>query len=281
VKYRAVFRPAHLPVGGDANQRVVSAVFQLPARVVKPVQAVSRVYPTADVLPENLLKFYLHFTGPMRGGEVYDHIHLINAKGQEVELPFLEIGEELWDTTMTRLTLFIDPGRIKRGVTPLEEIGPSLEEGKEFTLVIDRDWQDAEGNPLKQEFRRKFKVGPPQREALDPKKWKIKSPSTGGQAALTMAFPVPVDHALALRVIQVIDEAGQLVAGQTATQDAERQWTFTPERPWRAGKYQIIVQSTFEDVAGNNIGKPFEVDLFEGVERRITNTATKLPFEVR
>jgi hypothetical protein len=245
------------------------------------VNVVSQVYPTAEVLPENLLKFYLHFSGPMRGGDIYDYIHLLNAKGQEVELPFLQIGEELWDATMTRLTLFIDPGRIKRGVTPLEEIGPSLEAGKKFTLVIDQAWEDADGNPLKQSFRRSFQVGPPYREALDPRKWKLKTPPTGGRAALALSFPVPVDHALALRVIQVINDTGELVAGQPALQDAERVWTFTPDRPWRAGKFQVIVQNTFEDLAGNNIGKPFEVDLFDGVQRRISNTATKLPFEVK
>ena len=34
---------------------------------------------------------------------------------EAIELPFLEIDEELWDPAMMRLTLFIDPGRIKRG----------------------------------------------------------------------------------------------------------------------------------------------------------------------
>jgi hypothetical protein len=50
---------------------------------------------------------------------------------------------------MMRLTLFIDPGRIKRGVLPLEEVGPALEEGKRYTLMIDRDLKDGTGNPLK------------------------------------------------------------------------------------------------------------------------------------
>jgi hypothetical protein len=41
------------------------------------------------------------------------------------------------------------------------------------------------------------------------------------------------------------------------------------------------VQTTIEDLAGNNIGKPFEVDTFEGVERRITNQTVSVPFEIR
>ena len=38
---------------------------------------------------------------------------------------------------------------------------------------------------------------------------------------------------------------------------------------------------TFEDLAGNNIGKPFEVDLFEGVQRQLTNSTVTLSFHVK
>ena len=81
------------------------------------------------MLPENLLKFYVHFSAPMSRGNIYDYIRLLNADGKQVELPFLEIDEELWDDSLTRLTLFIDPGRIKRGVLPLEECWTSTRSG--------------------------------------------------------------------------------------------------------------------------------------------------------
>jgi len=45
--------------------------------------------------------------------------------------------------------------------------------------------------------------------------------------------------------------------------------------------HPLLVPKTIEDLAGNNIGKAFEVDLFEGVERRFTNATVRLPFEVR
>jgi hypothetical protein len=65
--------------------------------VLVPTTVVSQVYPTAEVLPENLLKFYVHFSAPMSSGHIYDHIRLIgDSTGKEVELPFLEIDEELW-----------------------------------------------------------------------------------------------------------------------------------------------------------------------------------------
>ena len=56
---------------------------------------------------------------------------------------------------------------------------------------------------------------------------------------------------------------------------------FVPRESWRRGTYALHVESTIEDLAGNNIGKPFEVDLFEGVQREITHSVVKLPFRVR
>ena len=105
-------------------------------------------------LPENLLRFYIYFSAPMSRGEAYRHIRLLDAAGKPVDTPFLELDEELWSRDGMRFTLLFDPGRIKRGLKPREELGPVLEAGKSYQLVVDRDWLDAEGNPLKTEFRK-------------------------------------------------------------------------------------------------------------------------------
>jgi hypothetical protein len=281
VKYRAVFRSAQLPGMDGGLGGLMSSTYQLAIAPPNPTTVVRQVYPTADVLPENLLKFYVHFSAPMSRGHIYDHIRLVDEKGGSVELPFLEIDEELWDPTMTRLTLFIDPGRIKRGVRPLEEIGPALEAGKRYTLIIGREWRDGTGNPLKAAFRKSFRVGPPDRDPPDPAEWKIQPPRSSTRAPLLIVFPEPMDHALAQRMIRVMDASGGLLAGDTALMDQERRWSFTPATAWSPGAYRVSVQTTIEDLAGNNIGKPFEVDLFEGVQRRLTNETVALPFEVR
>jgi len=280
VAYRAVFRPSKLP-GVDNRSADIVSRFQLPAVQGQSTTVVTQVYPSADTLPENLLKFYVHFSAPMQGGHIYSHIHLRDATGKAVELPFLEIDEELWNPDMTRLTLFIDPGRIKRGVQPLEEIGPALEEGKRYTLEIDAAWHDSAGLPLREMFRQAFRVGPQDREPPALASWKIESPKAGTRYPLTVNFPEPMDHALALRVIHVMDTAGRLVVGTSALSNHEMRWSFTPQESWAPGQHQLQVQNTIEDLAGNNIGKAFEVDLFEGVQRRFTNTVVNLAFEVR
>jgi hypothetical protein len=87
----------------------------------------------------------------------------------EVKLPFLEIDEELWDKQQQRLTVLFDPGRIKSGVTPNQEVGMALKTGHKYTLVVDEDWKDAKEIPLKATFKKTFSVGPADRTPIDPR----------------------------------------------------------------------------------------------------------------
>jgi hypothetical protein len=281
VAYRAEFRPDQLPGPQSAKGAPMVAVFKLPVMSHRPSTVVRQIFPSSPSLPENLLKFYVHFSAPMSRGKIYEHIHLRDDLGKEIELPFLEIDEELWDPTMTRLTLFIDPGRIKRGVLPLEEIGPALEAGKSYSLTIDADWRDGAGNPLQAAFEKRFQVVESDRGPPNPSRWEIQAPQAGTRAPLQIVFPEPMDHALAQRVIHIVANSGKEVSGNVSLEDQERRWVFVPSNAWHSGAYQVLVSTTVEDLAGNNIGKPFEVDLFEGVHRRLTTPTVKLPFEVR
>ena len=279
VRYSATFYPSRLP-GNSSGGGIVASSFQLPARHGAPSTVVKHAYPSTPVLPENLLKFYVHFSAPMSRGHIYDHIHLRDDAGRDIELPFLEIDEELWNPEMTRLTLFIDPGRIKRGVRPLEEVGPALEEGTSYRLVIDAGWKDGSGIPLKETFRKAFQVGPPDREPPDPARWKIKAPAAGTREALTISFPEPMDHALAQRVIRVAASQDKVVSGEATLENDERGWRFVPDHPWSRGPHHLLIHTTIEDLAGKNIGKTFEVDLFDDVQKRLTHSLVRVPFEI-
>jgi hypothetical protein len=279
--YHAIFRPDRLPGKRRIAGHPISATFQIRRQTSESKSYVRGIYPSADVLPENLLKFYVHFSAPMSRGHIYDHIHLREENGKEIELPFLEIDEELWDSLLTRLTLFIDPGRIKRGVLPLEEIGPALEAGKRYVLVIDRELRDGAGEPLKESFHKPFTVGPPDREPPDPARWKITPPNPGTTNAVEVSFPEPMDEALTRRMIRVRGPSGEFLEGEIRLEDHERRWLFLPRRPWQRGAHHLLIQTTLEDLAGNNIGKPFDVDLFEGIQRRLTKHTIEVIFEVR
>ena len=217
----------------------------------------------------------------MSRGHIYQHIHLLDAAGQEVELPFLELDQELWDPAMTRLTLLLDPGRIKRGVRPLEEIGSSLQPGRRYTLVIDHAWTDATGEPLRADYRKSFSVSAAERTPPNPANWRVTSPAAGSRAALVVAFPRPMDRALALRLIRVAAPDGRDLDGTVELGEQERRWTFTPAAPWSAGAHALVIATTIEDLAGNNIGKAFDVDVFEDVQRSLTSETVRLPFAVK
>jgi hypothetical protein len=72
VRYRAEFFPARV-FGGASTAAPVMSTFQLPT-VATVATALKQVYPSVEVLPENHLKFYLQFSGPMSGGGIYEHI---------------------------------------------------------------------------------------------------------------------------------------------------------------------------------------------------------------
>jgi hypothetical protein len=278
VRYLAVFDPSSLP--SLAGVPAVRQTLLLPKKSRPAATAVAHVYPSADRLPENLLKFYLHFSAPMSRGGVYRYIHLLGPGGKEVELPFLELDEELWDKSGTRLTLLLDPGRIKRGLKPREEVGPVLEEGKAYTLVIDRAWPDAEGEPLREAHRKTFTAGPPDDVPPDPQKWKVQPPPADTREPLAVTFPEPLDHALLQRLLEVTDGRGRSVAGQVWVRPGEAGWEFTPTEPWRAGGYRLVIDTRLEDLAGNRIGRPFEVDVFRPIEREVKAETVALPFTV-
>ena len=278
VRYYAVFRPNGLPQP-DSAPPIVKDIL-LP-RKPSSTAVVSAVYPSASVLPENLLKFYVHFSAPMSRGDIYDHIRLLDDNDRRVDLPFLEIDEELWNPPMTRVTLFIDPGRIKRGVKPLEDIGSALETGKRYTLIISREWRDAGGNRLKRDHRKRFRVGKPDRIPIDPRVWRIRPPKSGTRNPLKVEFGESVDHALGMRLILIETQQQTPVPGRAALESAESRWVFIPQRAWKQGSFALVAATRLEDLAGNNIGKPFEVDVFNTVQDRLTSETIRVPFRVR
>jgi hypothetical protein len=293
IRYRAVFDPVRLRslvkelaptvVLADpkaAESRLTADLF-FTKRELRPTTKVAAVYPSGEGLPENLLRFYIHFSAPMSRGEAYRHLKLIDiATGKPVHSPFLELEEELWSPDGMRFTLFIDPGRIKRGLKPRELFGPVLEAGKSYCLVVDRGWIDAAGNVLQSEYRRTFRAGPPDESMPDPKKWSLSPPGAATRDALIVRFPEPLDRALLERLVGVRDSDGRAVSGAVSIAEAETLWRFVPEDPWLAGTYRLVVGSELEDVAGNSVASPFEVDMTTAITKRVSSERVELPFSV-
>ncbi len=279
--YNVSFNPARVP-GASSIQLVppISTTVTLPRPTTVPSTVVAHVYPSGDVIPENQLRMYIEFSAPMGRRSGIEYVALLDKRGKAVEGPFLPLDYEFWNADRTRFTVFFDPGRVKHDILPNRQMGRALEAGKTYTLLVRSEWQDANGLPLKESFRRTFRVGPPDTHPLDTAQWRIEPPKAGAQTPLVVTFPEPVDHGLLFRALGV-RRSGAVIDGDVTVGANETQWSFTPHQPWQAGDYNLLALSILEDRAGNQIGRAFEVDNFETVDKGPDPRTVTLPFRVQ
>ena len=98
----------------------------------------------------------------------------------------------------------------------------------------------------------------------------------GSRDPLLIDFPEPLDAALALRMISIDG-----VRGHASLGPQERQWIFVPDQPWSKSGATLRVDTALEDLAGNKVGRPFEVDLFDRVNRRVEREVISIPLRIR
>jgi len=112
VKYRATFNPQ--PLGASRTAELLNLEFLIRSEQQAPAPTeVTHIYPSSDLLPENLLRFYVCFSNSMQRGLALEQISLLDADGQPVGDALYRPPVELWDRTMRRLTVLLDPGRLK------------------------------------------------------------------------------------------------------------------------------------------------------------------------
>ena len=216
------------------------------------------VEPAAARLPANTLRLYLQFSVPMRRGQLARHVSLLGEDGTPVESPFLNLGIELWNAEQTRATLYLDPGRLKRGVGPNLEAGAPLEPGKRYAIRVDPGIRDATGRPMGASALHVFETGPANRQPVDPGRWRASEPPRGGSDPLEVAFDRVMDSAQVLRRLAVVGADGAAIPGTSAL-TASGNWRFTPSEAWPEGEVYLRVPSRLEDAAGNTPRHAFDV----------------------
>jgi hypothetical protein len=274
MKYRAVYQKT-----GDSKPYTL-ATFSVPARSPKTAARVAAISPSAEALPQNQLKFYLYFTAPMSRGGAYERLRLLDATGAELDLPFLELAEELWNPAGDRLTLLLDPARVKQGLKAREEAGPVLMTGERYTLVVNRRFCDAAGQPLAAEFRKTFCVAEADETRPDPKHWRLAVPKAGTKTPLTVDFGEPLDRALLQRMLWVVNDQGERTAGEAKIGRNETSWRFRPRKPWLPGRYRLVADTELEDLAGNNLTRKFELDGRRAAEPADEEATATVPFHI-
>jgi hypothetical protein len=219
------------------------------------------IFPSQDTVPENLLKLYFEFSQPMTEEKALQHIFLTDMKGDTIPNVFLELHPELWNEDNTILTLWLDPGRIKRDLQPNKRLGLPLIAGKQYKMVIAKGWEDKLGAKSEQVYTKTFWVTHRDEQYPETSTWQLDIPAVNTQKSLKIHFKEAMDYILLKNTIQITDANGNIVLGKVEIEDEEKIYSFTPDKPWTEKKYKIKTEARLEDLAGNNLNRLFDTDL--------------------
>lgn len=258
----------------------VAAVLARPRREPPATTEVSSIWPTAAVVPRNLLRLYVEFSAPMSEGYAAGCVRITagdhgatgsgetgsgnTGSGQALAGALLPAEHELWDGARRRLTVLLDPARIKRGLAAHRERGYPLRPGQAFRLVVDEEFRDAAGARLRRGAERRYRAGADERRRVDPLRWQLSVPAAGTRDPLEVRFGRPLDSALLRRCLRVCGPGGRPAAGSAAAGAQEMSWRFTPRAPWQPGSFRLLVDPVLEDVAGNSVSRVFDRELAAG-----------------
>jgi hypothetical protein len=213
--------------------------------------------PAGPFVPRNLLRLYVRFSAPMSEGQAHRHVRFERVDSGEVLADaLLSFDPELWDDDRQRLTVLLDPARIKRGLAPHLEAGYPLREGERVRFVVGAGYPDADGRPLVAGVESAYVVGSDLRGHVRPERWTVGAPTAGTLSPLVVHFDRPLDRPLTVRCIRVPGVGG--VGAPTAD---GRSWWFHPTGVWSAGPVTVTVDPMLEDIAGNSVARVFDRDL--------------------
>ena len=226
------------------------------------------VYPSADTVPENLLKIYLRFSASMREGEALKHIALLDSHNDTVPGVFLDLQPELWNKERTVLTVWLDPGRIKRDLIPNQQMGNPLQQGKQYTLAVSGKWKDVQGLPLQKAYSKNFFVGGRDSQSPQPGTWVLSLPAAETKESFKGDSNEPLDYFLLLETVSIVDEKENKVTGDIKVHENETGFEFLPAQPWKPGRYKLRIASYLEDLAGNNLQRLFDREISKQPEKK-------------
>lgn len=239
------------------------------------------IYPTQDTVPENLLKLFLKFSKPMREGESLSYLTLIKGTGDTVSGVFLDLQPELWNEDQTLLTVWLDPGRIKRDLIPNLEMGAPLTNSEKYKLIVSREWKGLNGGMLDQTYTKHFFVTVRDSISPDPSDWLMDIPVSSSKSALQINFNQSLDYSLLREVFKIKYLESEEISGIWEIGNKEKSIAFTPTNEWQKGHYKLEIESRLEDLAGNNLSRLFETDLENPAKPKIESSLHQIAFEIK
>jgi len=219
---------------------------------------VTQIYPTASKLPENLLRFYIVFSEPMEEDSFLDHLSFYDEFGNSLRGVFLPSSFEYWNKERTKITLILDPGRVKTGLAAHNQYGRAIVAGRKYLLKIHTSCRSIQGQFLRESYTKEFRVTQEVRLPVDPNQWKVILPEIGTRQPLLIDFGRPLDHINAQTFITVIDPKGNPIEGHISLKANESFWALHPKSHWERENFTIWIDKTLEDICGNNLYSAFD-----------------------
>ena len=207
------------------------------------------IHPAGPSIPENLLRIELRFARPQCLPFPIERLHLLDAQGSPIEGALLDLA--LPSADGRRLSVLMDPGRVKTGAGPNRDAGRALRAGETVRLVLD---DPATGRPA---TVKTWTVTEVVTHALRVDAWRLEAPLAGSREPLVADLREPISSA-GEQLIAVVDATGQRVAGRAALSREDSIWSFRPDRPWRETQYRLVRHPDLEDPAGNRRCAAFE-----------------------
>ncbi|MEM1414198.1 MAG: hypothetical protein AAGH15_04830 [Myxococcota bacterium] len=261
------FRPAFPLTPGltyEVRRASCRASFRVPP-LDGPAPQVLAVHPRSALLPENVLRFYVTFSEPMADALTQDPIRLRRVSGEDLSGVFFRPSEALWSADRRRLTLLVDPGRVKTGLRAHRTLGRAFVAGERYRLEVRAGWPSLAGATLEAPFVHHFRAAPEDRTRVDPERWCLRTTEGPTGPQLRVHFREPVDHGSVGRLLQLAH--GRRIAPGTWTLEAgDARATWVPSEALAAPlrEHRLLVDARFEDVAGNDIRAAFDHVVGEG-----------------
>jgi hypothetical protein len=177
------------------------------------------------------------------------------------------------------LTLWLDPGRIKRDLQPNKRLGIPLARDNSYTLIVGSGWPDTRGVVMSDEFRKEFFVTVGDTVRPDINGWMIKTAKEGTADPLVIDLKESFDRTLLVESLRIVSPDGSPLKGKIELRNEESIFEFIPESPWIKGVYELQSEGVLEDLAGNNLNRLFDRDIAKDPETDIEIFSRK--FEVK
>ena len=201
---------------------------------------------------------HIQFNKPVSRVRILDHIFIADNSGNKMDRVILDLENAILSDQDRLLTIWIEPGRQKRGLQPNEILGPPFIAGRTYQLHVMGSLRDKEGVLMQDEWMSSFSISEPDRKSPDVTMWQLSLPVFGIRESLTLITDESMDYVSFSQLTFIKDQNGEKVAGQISLDNEEQSLIFNPNLPWKKENYTIHLDAAIEDPSGNNLIRLFD-----------------------